>query len=80
LLGILSTYWRKLHRPDGQELSLIDLLVRQAADLIEVARAEEALRTTESTLRSFYETGFSVAHEEARLGKARGEWGLRRKW
>ena len=55
-MGIVSTYWGKLHCPDERELWLIDLLVRQAADLIEVARAEEALRTSESTLRTFYES------------------------
>ncbi len=55
-IGILSTHWSKPHSPDEQELLQIDLLVRQAADLIEGARAEEALRTSESTLRSFYES------------------------
>lgn len=44
LVGILSTHWRKKHRPSQQELSLIDLLVRQAADLIELARAGAAVR------------------------------------
>jgi PAS domain S-box-containing protein len=55
-VGILSTHWRKPHGLDERDLWLIDLLVRQAADLIEVARAHEALRTSESTLRSFYES------------------------
>jgi PAS domain S-box-containing protein len=51
----LSTHWGKVHRPDEHELSLIDLLVRQAADSIEMAQTGEALRTSELTLRSFYE-------------------------
>jgi PAS domain S-box-containing protein len=55
-VGILSTHWKKPHYQDEPDLWLIDLLVRQAADLVEVARAEEALRTSESTLRSFYES------------------------
>jgi PAS domain S-box-containing protein len=55
-IGILSTHWGKLHWPNERDLWWIDLLVRQAADLIEVARAEEALRTSESTLRTFYES------------------------
>ena len=55
-VGVLSTYWRKRHRPNERDLLQIDLLVRQATDLIEMARAQEALRTTESTLRSFYES------------------------
>jgi PAS domain S-box-containing protein len=53
-VGILSTHWRKPHCPDERDLWRIDLLVRQAADLIEMVRAEEALRTSESTLL-FYE-------------------------
>jgi PAS domain S-box-containing protein len=53
-VGILSTHWRKPHSPDERDLWRIDLLVRQAADLIEMARAKEALRTSESTLL-FYE-------------------------
>jgi PAS domain S-box-containing protein len=54
-VGILSTHWSQPHCPDERDLSRMDLLVRQAADLIEVARAEvaraeEALRASESTL------------------------------
>ena len=55
-VGILSTYRRKRCRPKERDLWQIDLLARQATDLIEVARAQEALRTSESTLRSFYES------------------------
>jgi PAS domain S-box-containing protein len=55
-VGILTTHWKKPRCQDEHDLWLIDLLVRQAADLVEVARAEEALRTSESTLRSFYES------------------------
>lgn len=54
-VGVLSTHWGKPYCPDERDLWRIDLLVRQAADLIELARAEDALRTSESTLRSFYE-------------------------
>lgn len=55
-VGVLSTYWKKPYRPNESDLLQIDLLVRQATDLIEVARAQEAQRTSESTLRSFYES------------------------
>jgi len=55
-VGILSTHWGKPHCPEERDLLLIDLLVRQAADLVELARAQEALRTSESTLRNFYES------------------------
>jgi signal transduction histidine kinase/CheY-like chemotaxis protein len=44
LLGILSTHWRRPHQPADRELRLLDILARQAADLLERAHAEEALR------------------------------------
>lgn len=43
LLGILTTQWKVQHIPDEHDLRRIDLLVRQAADLIEHAKAEEEL-------------------------------------
>jgi PAS domain S-box-containing protein len=55
-VGILSTYWMTRCNPEERDLWQIDLLVRQATDVIEVARAQEAQRTSESTLRSFYES------------------------
>ena len=43
LLGILTTQWGVPYTPDEHDLWRIDLLVRQAADLIDHSRAEEAL-------------------------------------
>jgi GAF domain-containing protein len=37
LLGVLSTHWRRPHQPAGRDLHLLDVLARQAADLIERA-------------------------------------------
>lgn len=51
LLGMISTHWRKPHNPTESELRRLDLLARQAADLIERARAEEMLRDSEQRLR-----------------------------
>ncbi|MBD2432944.1 MULTISPECIES: GAF domain-containing protein [Fischerella] len=34
-IGMVSTHWRKHHRPSDRELRFLDLLARQAADLIE---------------------------------------------
>lgn len=34
-IGMVSTHWRKHHRPSDRELQFLDLLARQAADLIE---------------------------------------------
>jgi PAS domain S-box-containing protein len=46
LLGILTTQWGEPYTPDEHDLWRIDLLARQAADLIEYTRAEVALRQT----------------------------------
>ncbi|MBD2067293.1 PAS domain S-box protein [Leptolyngbya sp. FACHB-671] len=39
-IGMVSTHWRKHHRPTEQELRFLDLLARQAADLIEQRQTE----------------------------------------
>jgi len=52
LLGILTTQWNRPFTPDKHDLWRIDLLARQASDLIEQARAEEALRASEARFRT----------------------------
>jgi two-component sensor histidine kinase/CheY-like chemotaxis protein len=44
LVGMISTHWRTPHRPTERELRLLDVVARQAADIIERQLAEEALR------------------------------------
>ncbi|MGH6837573.1 MAG: PAS domain S-box protein [Methylocella sp.] len=51
LLGMLSTHWREPHEPSETDLQRFDVLARQAADLIERAQAETALRASEARLR-----------------------------
>src|SRR5262249_46595919 len=51
LLGTLATHFRSVHKPDEQDLRLLDLYVRQAADIIERHQAEDALRESEERLR-----------------------------
>jgi len=46
--GMISQHYRAPHKPDEQTLQLLDLLARQAADLIERAWVEEALRASEA--------------------------------
>ena len=41
VLGMFSTHYRRPRRPGERELQLLDLLARQAADLIERKRGEE---------------------------------------
>ena len=47
VLGMVSTHYRKLYRPNERELRMLDLLARQAADLIERKQSEEALAQRE---------------------------------
>jgi hypothetical protein len=51
LLGTLTTHFRSVHKPEMQDLRLLDLYVRQAAEIIERHNAEEALRESEERLR-----------------------------
>jgi signal transduction histidine kinase len=50
-LGMFSTHWRTPRSLSERELRFLDLLGRQAADLIERSQAEEALRANERELR-----------------------------
>jgi two-component sensor histidine kinase len=50
LLGMISTHWTTPHQPSERDLRLLDLLARQAADLLERTIAEEALRAREQEL------------------------------
>ncbi len=50
-LGMFSTHYRTRHRPDDRSLRLLDLLARQAADIIERALGDAALRASEEKLR-----------------------------
>ena len=51
LIGILSTHFRRPHRPTDRELRMLDLYARQAADVIERLRIEDELRQSEEKLR-----------------------------
>ncbi|MBD1877047.1 response regulator [Nodosilinea sp. FACHB-131] len=39
-IGMVSTHWRQHHRPTARELRFLDLLARQAADLLEQRQTE----------------------------------------
>ncbi|WP_442969343.1 ATP-binding protein [Pseudomonas sp. TUM22785] len=56
LLGMISTHWREPHEPSQRDRRLLDILARQAADLLERTMAEEALRQAEVDLRGLNET------------------------
>ena len=55
MLGMISSHWRKPHAPTERDLRLLDILARQAADLIERRQAEQALRESERRLHEIIE-------------------------
>ena len=50
LLGMISTHWCEPHNPSDRDLRLLDILARQAADLLERTIAEKASRAREQEL------------------------------
>src|SRR5205823_11352683 len=50
-LGMVSTHFRQPHRQSERDLRLTDLYARQAAEMIERERAEEALRRSQQERR-----------------------------
>ena len=55
LIGIVSTHYREPHRPTERQLTLLDLLARQAADFVERSQTEELLSRNEERLRAVNE-------------------------
>jgi PAS domain S-box-containing protein len=55
VLGVFSTHYRSPHRPCTRELRLLDLLARQAADIIDCVQNDVDLRRSEAQLRQFIE-------------------------
>ncbi|MBD1847028.1 GAF domain-containing protein [Cyanobacteria bacterium FACHB-63] len=54
-IGMISTHWRKPHQPSERELRFLDLLARQAADLIEqrqITAEREQLLAREQAARA----------------------------
>jgi PAS domain S-box-containing protein len=56
LVGMISTHWKQPHTPSERDLRLLDILARQAADLIERKQAEESLQTSEEKYRALFES------------------------
>jgi PAS domain S-box-containing protein len=52
LIGMITTHWRNPHQPPESRLRLVDLIARQAADLIERTRNEGKLRLLAAIVES----------------------------
>lgn len=55
-VGMLSTHWRVVHEPPERDLRLLDIVARQAADLIEHRNAQERVRQREERLRAIFDS------------------------
>ena len=51
IVGMITTHWRNPHYPSERQLHLLDVLARQAADLLERSQRESELRESEYRLR-----------------------------
>jgi len=60
IVGMLSTHWTRPHVPAERDLRLLDILARQAADLIERRQTLEDLRNADRRKDEFLAT---LAHE-----------------
>ena len=69
LLGILTTQWAAPHVPDEHDLWRLDLLARQASDLIEQQRAEDALRESRQKYQALIETTSDLIWETDPQGR-----------
>lgn len=61
LVGMLSTHWRKPHTPNERDWRLLDILARQAADLLDRKAVEQALRESEHQFRQMANNIASLA-------------------
>jgi len=69
-IGMVSTHWRHHHRPSDRELRFLDLLARQAADLIEHRQTQLALHHNQAMFSALVENapfGIYVIDAEFRL-------------
>lgn len=53
LLGFIITYFNEVHAAAERELRIMDILGRQAADIVERKHAEDALQKNEDRLREY---------------------------
>ena len=76
VLGMFSTHYRTPRRPSERELHLLDLLARQAADLIERKQAEQALHDSQAQLAALNSRLAADVNTLTRLQQVRIEEGI----
>ncbi len=76
LLGMISTHWRRPNVPGERELGLLDILARQAADIIERRHSAEAQRRANELLEVRVQTRTRELQAQIRVTK-RAEEDLR---
>lgn len=59
LVGMISNHWRTSHIPTERELQLLDVIARQAADVIERKQSEEALLENKTRLQMALDASLS---------------------
>jgi two-component sensor histidine kinase len=62
-LGMISTHWRARHRPGEYELRMLDVLARQAAELIERRLAQESVQRESRAARAAEAHAEMLLHE-----------------
>jgi len=62
LVGVISTHWHRPHQPSERDLRLLDILARQAADLLERTQAEDVLREGEERFRALVNASSYVVY------------------
>lgn len=63
LVGVLTTHWNQPRVLSSRQLHVLDILARQASDLIERAQTEDALRQSEQRYRTLFDSideGFCI--------------------
>ncbi|ELY54438.1 PAS/PAC sensor protein [Natronococcus amylolyticus DSM 10524] len=65
VLGMFSTHWETPTEPSERELAHLDILARQAADLIERQQTVDALRESQERLDSFVTATSEVVYRQS---------------
>ncbi len=74
ILGAFSTHWRAPHALNDLERRLLDVLARQAADLLERQRAEQALSESEERYRTLFHSMDEAYAVVEVIRDASGRW------